>query len=99
MKRLKPLTRNQLAVFSFCREWLDDKQAFPSIRVIASAFGFESQNAASCYLSALEKKGYIERWTHEYKDTVRKKKSTARGFKITEYAKHVSFREIITEQE
>ena len=99
MTTLKPLTRNQLAIFSFCREWLDEKQSFPSIRVIASAFGFDSQNSASCYLKALAKKGYIEKWEHEYKCSVRNKKAKAQGFRITEYAKKVSFKNVITEEE
>lgn len=97
MAILKPLTRNQLAVFSFCREWLDDKQSFPSIRVIASAFGFESQNAASCYIKALVKKGYLQRWEHKYNDTVRNKTSITSGYRITSKARNVSFQKIFTE--
>lgn len=92
--KLTPLTDMQMAVFSFCQEWLEERQSFPSTRVLAASFGFKSQNAACCHLNALVKKGYLTRWSFEYKDPVKKQISVSRGLKITESAKDVSFENV-----
>lgn len=92
MAELQALTDTQLAVFTFCREWVDEKQSFPAMRVIASAFKFKSQNSAIQHIESLIKKGYLTRWEYKYRDTTRKKQAISVGYQITDAAKLVSFK-------
>ena len=84
----------QFAIFTFCREWVDERQSFPSVRVIASAFRFKSQNAAVSHLESLIKKGYVERWEYKYTDSVRGGRSVSKGFKVTDRARQVVMKRI-----
>jgi repressor LexA len=58
---MQDLTPRQRDVFIFILETLRNDGAIPSVREIASAFGFASTNAVNTHLDALEKKGYIGR--------------------------------------
>lgn len=54
-------TPRQMAVLNFIRDFFEDNDQFPTAQLIADHFGFQSGNAATCHLVALERKGYIER--------------------------------------
>ena len=54
-----PLTDRQAEVLA----WITANIALysPTVREIASEFGFKSPNGVECHLAALERKGYIKR--------------------------------------
>ncbi len=54
------LTHRQQAVFDFVTEFQSAHGAPPSLREIASHFGFRSMNAAADHVRALRRKGYLE---------------------------------------
>ena len=56
---MQPLTRIQQAVYDYTRQAVRQGRPFPSLREIASRFGFQ-HTTARFHLKALEKKGYIE---------------------------------------
>ncbi len=66
----KGLTQKQQLVLDYVVRYTDAQGYPPSIREIASAFGFKSLRGATIHLDALEKKGYIKR------------ESTSRSIKI-----------------
>lgn len=55
------LTDKQQQIFDFILNSLRDDGAIPTVREIASAFGYASTNAVNTHLEALTKKGYINR--------------------------------------
>ncbi len=55
------LTRKQEKVLRFIKDFLEDTGYSPSLREIASHFGFSGPRAAQKHLAALEKKGRIAR--------------------------------------
>jgi repressor LexA len=55
---MQPLTRIQQAVYDYTRQAVRQGRPFPSLREIASRFGFQ-HTTARFHLKALEKKGYI----------------------------------------
>jgi repressor LexA len=57
----KGLTDKQRAVFEFVCDSIRDNGCPPTVREVASHFGFRSPKAASDHLTALERKGYIKR--------------------------------------
>ncbi len=58
---MKPLTRAQERVLQFIKDFLKQRGYPPTVREIASAFGFQSPMAAKAHLDALERKGYIKK--------------------------------------
>ena len=58
---MEQLTAKQAEILEFVVDRQDATGYPPTIREIAGAFGFRSPKAASDHLSALERKGYIER--------------------------------------
>lgn len=58
---MRDLTPKQQQIFDFILKSLRNYGTIPSVREIASAFGFSSTNAVNCHLEALTKKGYINR--------------------------------------
>ena len=56
---MQPLTRIQQAVYDYTRQAIRQGRPFPSLREIASRFGFQ-HTTARFHLKALEKKGYIQ---------------------------------------
>lgn len=54
-----PLTGRQAEILAFIRRYMIANGAPPSLREIATEFGFESPNGAKCHLTALRKKGAI----------------------------------------
>jgi repressor LexA len=55
------LTVQQQRIFSFIRRTIDERGFGPSIREIADEMSFKSPNGVVCHLTALEKKGLINR--------------------------------------
>lgn len=58
---MRDLTPKQQQIFDFILNSVRNDGTVPSVREIASAFGFASNNAVNCHLEALTKKGYINR--------------------------------------
>ena len=54
------LTRAQQRVLDFIQSEVHTGRAIPTLREIASRFGFRSHRAAACHLEALKRKGFIE---------------------------------------
>lgn len=61
---MQPLTERQARVLGFIRERIADDGRPPTIREIGRRFRIASTNGVRRHLSALEKKGYIERQAH-----------------------------------
>ena len=57
---MKELTDEQQRIFEFLRDQLDSG-FMPTVREIASQFGYKSPNAAAQHLRLIEQKGYIRR--------------------------------------
>ena len=72
-----PLTTKQQAIYNFIRKHIETKGYPPAIRDICDAFGISSPNGVMCHLTALAKKGYINRVTKKDND-----KAQARGITI-----------------
>lgn len=58
---MSDLTKKQQDIFDFILGSLREAGTIPTVREIASAFGFASTNAVNCHLEALTRKGYINR--------------------------------------
>jgi repressor LexA len=58
---LPPLTQRQQDVLEYLRKHIADQGCPPSSRDICREFGFSAPNAATGYLKALERKGYLTR--------------------------------------
>lgn len=56
-----PLTEKQALVLEFMRKFHADQDQLPPRHVLCRHFGWSCQNAATEYLKALERKGYIEK--------------------------------------
>jgi repressor LexA len=54
------LTRAQQRVLDFIEAEVRTGRTTPTLREIASRFGFRSHRAAACHLEALKRKGFIE---------------------------------------
>lgn len=59
MASMLELTDAQRRVFEFVRDRLMAGQAAPTVREIASQFGWGSKRAAECHLEAIVKKGWL----------------------------------------
>ena len=59
------LTKQQQNVFNFIRKQIQQHGNAPTIREIAEEMGFRSPNGVICHLTALEKKGLINRGSHK----------------------------------
>lgn len=57
----KPLTERQQSIFLFIQRYSRQHGFPPTIQEICREFDFSSTNAATQYLQALEKKGYVKR--------------------------------------
>ena len=57
------LTQKQQSVAEFITTFREEKGFNPSLREIQNHFGFASTNAAAKHLSALEKKGFLKRFS------------------------------------
>ena len=55
------LTKQQQRIFDYIREQISVEGICPTIREIADEMGFRSPNGVICHLTALEKKGLINR--------------------------------------
>ncbi len=64
---MESLTKIQQAVYDFTRQALKQGQPFPSLRDIASHFGFQ-HTTARFHLKALEKKGFIRQRSQRISD-------------------------------
>ena len=64
---MESLTDIQQAVYDYTRQALRQGQPFPSLREIASHFGFQ-HTTARFHLKALEKKGYIRQRSQRVSD-------------------------------
>ena len=60
-KTLTPLTKRQLSVLEFIGNQIISTGVQPTYREIARHFGFAAQNGVVCHVTALARKGYIER--------------------------------------
>lgn len=57
---MKPLTYKQRKMLGFLCWYIGENGWAPTLQEICREFGFLSTNAASSYLVALERKGYIK---------------------------------------
>lgn len=57
----EPLTEKQREILAFMRAWFEENDALPTHYRLSEHFGWKSQNAASCHLATLERKGYLQR--------------------------------------
>lgn len=57
----KPLTGRQMAVLNFILAHIKENCCPPTCHEICEAFNFKSPNAATYYVEALERKGWIRR--------------------------------------
>ena len=55
------LTQRQKEIYEYLQEYFIDNHHIPTRELIAERFGFRSANAAQEHMSALEKKGYLEK--------------------------------------
>ena len=58
---MQELTVRQRAVFEFLEYFERNNDNFPSYELVADYFGFKSKYAVLKHLSALKRKGYIEK--------------------------------------
>jgi repressor LexA len=58
---LRPLTDRQEQIYTFIRDEITEGGSPPTIREIGGRFGISSTNGVRAVLTALEKKGYINR--------------------------------------
>ena len=76
---MRPLTDKQARVLDLIRERIRSDGCPPTVREIAKRFRFASTSTARAHLTALEKKGYIERRFH-----------ASRGIRLTPEAQEQS---------
>ncbi len=61
MEPMEQLTERQRSVYEFIREKIRSRGYGPTVREIGQHFHINSPNGVMCHLTALEKKGFIER--------------------------------------
>lgn len=66
----KKLTQRQKVIFDFIRSRIEDRGFGPTIREIAEEMGFSSPNGVVCHLTALQKKGLINRTNNKSRSIV-----------------------------
>ena len=66
----KKLTQRQKVIFDFIRSRIEDRGFGPTIREIADEMGFSSPNGVICHLTALQKKGLINRTNNKSRSIV-----------------------------
>lgn len=59
-------TDRQIELLTFCRDYLQRFDCFPSIRTIAKAFGWTSTNAVRSKMILLQKRELIETWKDDF---------------------------------
>ncbi len=64
------LTKRQQIIFDFIRTTIEDRGYGPTIREIADEMGFASPNGVICHLTALTKKGLINRTSNRSRSIV-----------------------------
>ncbi|MFK7769421.1 MAG: transcriptional repressor LexA [Mariniblastus sp.] len=64
------LTKKQKVIFDFIRAKIEDRGFGPTIREIADEMGFKSPNGVMCHLTALQKKGLINRTNNKSRSIV-----------------------------
>jgi len=64
------LTKRQQTIFNFIRSRIEDRGYGPTIREIADEMGFKSPNGVICHLTALQKKGLINRTNNRSRSIV-----------------------------
>lgn len=64
------LTKKQQTIFNFIRNRIEERGFGPTIREIAEEMEFRSPNGVICHLTALEKKGLINRTNHKSRSIV-----------------------------
>ena len=64
------LTKKQQTIFNFIRNRIEERGFGPTIREIAEEMEFRSPNGVICDLTALEKKGLINRTNHKSRSIV-----------------------------
>lgn len=55
----RQITKRQLAIYHFIRDFFVANQRMPSYREIAEAFGIRSANGVTAHLRALERRGLL----------------------------------------
>lgn len=58
---MEPLTRRQVEILGYIREYLDEKGYAPSHEEIAERFGYRAISTVAEHLNTLQEKGYILR--------------------------------------
>jgi SOS-response transcriptional repressor LexA len=51
----------QIEVYQFLVDYFNRNDQLPSCRAISNHFGWSSDNAAFCFMSTLQKRGFIEK--------------------------------------
>ena len=64
------LTKKQQTIFNFIRNRIEERGFGPTIREIAEEMEFRSPNGVICHLTALDKKGLINRTNHKSRSIV-----------------------------
>ena len=64
------LTKKQKIIFNFIRSTIEDRGFGPTIREIAEEMEFKSPNGVICHLTALQKKGWINRTNNKSRSIV-----------------------------
>ena len=64
------LTERQQTIFNFIRNKIEQRGYGPTIREIAEEMGFRSPNGVICHLTALQKKGLINRTNNQSRSIV-----------------------------
>ena len=64
------LTKRQQTIFDFIRTCIEERGYGPTIRDIADEMGFRSPNGVICHLTALQKKGLINRTNNQSRSIV-----------------------------
>ena len=78
------LTAIQQAVYDYTRQTLEQGLPFPSLREIASQFGFK-HTTARFHLKALEKKGFIKQRSQRASDYLLAGRAAEQNFRIEEF--------------
>lgn len=60
----QPLTDKQRAIYDYIKECIEVDRRPPTVREIADQFGMRSPKGATDHLTALERKGWIDRTPH-----------------------------------
>ena len=81
---MQTLTAIQQAVYDYTRQTLEQGLPFPSLREIASQFGFK-HTTARFHLKALEKKGFIKQRSQRASDYLLAGQTAEQNFRIEEF--------------